>query len=70
MLWYYVSLAEANDMSDPVNGSDSDGSVCNTPVSDGTVESYENDDRIVLYDPENHRAWMETTQSIQLEEYV
>ena len=38
------------------------------PATETTVESYETDDGVVLYDAENPLAWMETTRPIPLDE--
>lgn len=58
-------------MSDSVDGSDRTGDGRHDgPKAEGTIESYESEERIVLYDSENPSAWMETTQSVQLEEFV
>lgn len=38
------------------------------PTGVETVESYEVDDGVVLYDAENPLAWVETTQAVPLTE--
>ncbi len=59
-------------MSDSGGGSDqSDGkSEHDTSRTDGTVESYTTDKRVVIYDSENPLAWIETTQSVRLAEFA
>lgn len=38
------------------------------PASIATVESYETDEGVVFYDAENPLAWVETTQTLALED--
>lgn len=51
-------------MSNPANGSRSDGATTGEPalpepsVTDSTVEFYETEDGTVLYDAENPMAWI------------
>ncbi|WP_174811765.1 DUF7331 family protein [Salinadaptatus halalkaliphilus] len=38
------------------------------PAGTATIEAYETDDGMVLYDAENPLAWVETSRAIALEE--
>jgi len=38
------------------------------PEGTATIESYETDDGVVFYDAENPLAWVETSQTLTLEE--
>ena len=38
------------------------------PASIATVESYETEESVVFYDSENPLAWVEATQTLQLED--
>lgn len=38
------------------------------PDGTATIESYETDEGVVFYDAENPLAWVETTQTLSLEE--
>lgn len=57
---YHFTVA----MSNPANGSRSDGATSREPMlpepadSNATVEFYETDDGTVLYDAENPMAWI------------
>lgn len=38
------------------------------PAGTATIESYETDDGVVFYDAQNPLAWVETSQTLTLEE--
>ncbi len=40
------------------------------PAGTATIEAYETDEVTVFYDAENPLAWMETTQTLVLEEVL
>ncbi|WIV67621.1 DUF7331 family protein [Natrialbaceae archaeon AArc-T1-2] len=40
------------------------------PAGIETIEAYETDDGVVFYDAENPLAWVETTRTLELEEFA
>ncbi|MFP8953567.1 hypothetical protein ACLI4Z_11415 [Natrialbaceae archaeon A-arb3/5] len=49
---------------DPTDGSEQRGE----PQGTETIESYETEEGVVFYDAENPLAWVETSQTLPLEE--
>jgi hypothetical protein len=47
-----------------------DASRPNHPDRIESVEAYEEEDRVVLFDAENPLAWVETTRAVCLEEHA
>ncbi|WP_135661504.1 DUF7331 family protein [Halorhabdus rudnickae] len=62
-------------MSNPANGSRSDGATSREPTlpepseSDATVEFYETEDGTVLYDAENPMAWIYSDDATALPDH-
>ena len=56
-------------MSSHLNDDPADRSeLSSIPEGTATIESYETDDGVVFYDAENPLAWVETTQTLTLED--
>lgn len=57
------------DVSTHVNDDVTDlGEPSSEPAGTATIESYETEDGVVFYDAENPLAWVETSQTLTLEE--
>ena len=50
------------------DGTAHDNEPTGEPAGTATIESYEIEDGVVFYDAENPLAWVETTQTLTLEE--
>jgi len=57
-------------MSTHPNGTQGHSADASEPAAVGTVESYEVDDGVVLFDAENPLAWVETTEAVPVTEAV
>ncbi|WP_185911684.1 DUF7331 family protein [Halonotius roseus] len=57
-------------MSTHADNHQTDSAVATEPAGVETVESYEVDGGVVLFDAENPLAWVETTEAVSVQEAV
>jgi len=65
--WYLLPMRRMSTHPNTDTGNSADAS---EPAGIETVESYEVDDGVVLFDAENPLAWVETTEAVPVTEAV
>lgn len=70
LIWYVIAYSEVTPVTDHA---DADGRRSdeppNAPGDEGaTIEAYETDDGVVLYDADNPLAWVQSTAPVSLDE--